>query len=107
MTQVGDDFDLQFAEAPHRRIRRLPVVAIRRDMRAVVRRAVAECVQSELTNEREILFPLRVMTTLLHLIDARARRERGIAVLDAGGKEKRRGRMHLRRNQKCDWTWSS
>jgi hypothetical protein len=39
------------------------------------------------------------VAALLHLVDTDTRGERGITVLDAGGKEKRGGRMHLRYDQ--------
>src|SRR5690242_2220329 len=40
MAEVGDDLDTQIAQTLHRRVRRLPVVPIRSDMRAIVRRTV-------------------------------------------------------------------
>ena len=57
----------------HWSVRRIPVIAIRRDMRAVIGRTVSERVQSEIADERKVFLPSRVMTALLHLVDARGR----------------------------------
>src|SRR4029079_4998054 len=99
MAEVRNDLDAKVSQSLHWGIRRVPLVAVRRDVRAVIRRPEPQRVQSELTDEGKVFLPARVVTAFLHLVDARAGGERGITVLDAGGKEKRRGGMHLRCSQ--------
>ena len=86
MAEVRNHLDAKVSQALHRRVGRVPLVTVRRDVGAVVCRPVAQRVQSELTDEGKVFFPPRVVTAFLHLVDARAGGERGIAVLDAGGK---------------------
>src|SRR5215204_7700408 len=95
MAEVGYDLDTEFAQPLHRRIGGIPFVAVRRGVRSVVGRPVAKGVEAEVTDEGEIFFPPCVVAALLHLVDAASGRERGITVLDAGGKEKWRGGIHL------------
>ena len=99
MAEVGYDLDTEIAQPLHRRIRRIPFVAVRRRVRFVVGWPVSKRVEAEVTNEGEVFLSTRVVAALLHLVDAASGSERGITVLDAGGKEKRQGGIHLEGDQ--------
>jgi hypothetical protein len=102
MAEVGDDLDAKLVKTVHRPVGPRPIVAVGRDVRAIVRWPVPQAVEAELTYQREIFFPPIVVSAFLHLIDANTGRERGITVLDAGSKEKRGSRQH-RGNQLDDY----
>ena len=88
VAQIYDESDLLLMQHIERFIREAPVVFARTGVGRVIGWAVAQSVQAKFANELEILFPLRVVPALRHLVDARAGCQGRIAVLDARGKEK-------------------
>ena len=69
MAEVGDHLNAKLAEPKHGRVGGVPLESIGRDVRAILRRTVAESVETHLANQREIILPALVVTTLGHLID--------------------------------------
>ena len=91
MAEVGDGLDAQPPQLGEGLVGERPVVAARREVRAVVRRPVAQVLQAQLAHQLEVLAPALVVAALRHLVDAEVAavrgRDHGVAVLDPGGEE--------------------
>ena len=91
MAQVDDRHDPQPPHLGENEVGELPVVLVGSGMDAVVRRPIAQLVQSELAHEGQILLPVAVVEGLLELVDAHTAAGHvgygRVTALDTGGKD--------------------